>query len=120
MEDLASIEKHRRKTWGEQQADAYIDLLEQVISNIFSNPEIGPECPDIAENYRYLPEERHLIFYRVDDEKIVVLVIPHSSMDIENFLEREYPPYFNKFGSWVWVPTLDKVNSRQRREGTLG
>ena len=89
LEDLTSIEKYTRDNWGEQQADAYIDLLEQAISNLLDNPEIGPERPDIAENCRYLPEESHLIFYRVDDETIVILAIPHSSMDIEKYLARE-------------------------------
>ena len=89
LEDLASIEAHTRQTWGEQQADAYMDLLEQAISNIFSNSGIGPERPDIAAECRYLPVESHLVFYRADGEKVTILAIPHSSMDIENYLARE-------------------------------
>ena len=89
LEDLSAIEKYTRENWGMQQADVYIDLIELAISNILDNPEVGPERPDIAENCRYLPEEKHLIFYRIDDDKIVILAIPHSSMDIEKYLELE-------------------------------
>lgn len=89
LKDLASIEEYTRMNWGEKKADVYIDLLEQAISNILTNPEIGVIRPDIAENSRYLPEQSHLIFYRIAENEIVILAIPHSSMAIDKYLERE-------------------------------
>ncbi|MBL4584572.1 MAG: type II toxin-antitoxin system RelE/ParE family toxin [Pseudomonadales bacterium] len=57
--------------------------------NRLNNPEIGPQRPDIAENCRYLPEQSHLIFYHIDNDSVVILVIPHSSMDIKKHVEQK-------------------------------
>jgi len=86
LDDLASIERYTRQHWGEKQADIYLDLLEQALSGILDNPEIGCERPDVADDCRFSPEQSHLIFYRIAGNKIQVLAIPHSSMDIEKHL----------------------------------
>ena len=89
LQDLASIKEHTRQNWGDQQAEIYIALLEQSFLNIQENPEVGAERPEVIENCRYLPEQSHLIFYRIEDDTAVILGIPHSSMDIERYLERD-------------------------------
>jgi len=86
LDDLASIEEYTRQHWGVQQADVYLDLIEQAISSILDNPKIGRERPDIVENCRYFPEQNHLIFYRLVMDEVLILAIPHSSMDIEGYL----------------------------------
>jgi len=86
LDDLASIERYTRQHWGEKQADMYLDLLEQALAGILDNPEIGPERSDVADDCRYLPEQSHLIFYRIAGNKIQVLAIPHNSMDVEKYL----------------------------------
>jgi len=90
LEDLASIEEYTRNNWGAQQADIYVSLIEQGISNILENPELGKKRPDIAEECRYIPEHEHLIFYRIEDDKIIILAIPHGSMENKNYLHRDH------------------------------
>jgi toxin ParE1/3/4 len=50
---------------------------------------MGPARPDVGDGCRYLPEGKHLIFYRVDDDTVVILAVLHASMDIERHIEPE-------------------------------
>ena len=44
---------------------------------------------DVSDGYRCLPEGKHLIFYRVDNDVVYILGVPHASMDLDKHLERE-------------------------------
>ena len=44
---------------------------------------------DVSDGYRCLPEGKHLIFYRVDNDVVYILGVPHASMDLDKHLEWE-------------------------------
>lgn len=88
-QDLASIEEYTRDNWGDHQADVYLAQVENRILSLLETPYLGTARPDVSDDYRCLPEGKHLIFYRVDGEVVNILGVPHASMDLERHMERE-------------------------------
>lgn len=88
-QDLASIEEYTRKKWGNHQADIYLAQIENRILGLLQTPYLGTARPDVSDGYRCLPEGKHLIFYRVDNDIVYILGVPHASMDLDKHLERE-------------------------------
>lgn len=86
-EDLASIEEYTRDNWGKLQADVYLSQIENRFLSLLERPYLGTARPDVSDGYRCLSEGKHLIFYRVDDDAVNIIGVPHVSMDLERHLE---------------------------------
>jgi toxin ParE1/3/4 len=84
--DLKEIWSYTVKRWSEQQAEKYIYQLEKKFKDLVKTPNLGRSRPDIQKGYRSLPEGKHIIFYRVADDIIEIIGIPHASMDVETHL----------------------------------
>lgn len=87
--DLKDIWLYTAEAWSDEQAEIYVASLEKQFEALADSPYMGAARPDIEQGYRYFPEGKHLIFYRVENETIVILAVPHASMDIERLMERE-------------------------------
>lgn len=87
--DIKDIWLYTAEAWGDEQADKYVALLEKRFAALVESPYIGPARPDIAQGYRYMPAEQHHIFYRINDDCVEILGIPHASMDIERHMVQE-------------------------------
>ena len=78
--DLLSIGAYTVETWGADHAERYLDGLEQCAKVLAANPPLGRPCNWIrAGLYRY-EKGRHVLFYRREEEGILVLRILHQSM----------------------------------------
>jgi len=82
-QQLASIEKYTRERWGINQADRYLAQIENRILALLETPYLGVERPDLVENCRGVPEGKHIILYRIDDNAISILAIPHANMNLD-------------------------------------
>lgn len=80
--DLKEIWQYTIETWGEQQAETYVLQLEKKFRELVNSPFLGRSRPDIHKDYRSLLEGKHLIFYRVTQDIIEIIGIPHASMDV--------------------------------------
>ncbi len=88
--DLKDIWLYTAEAWSDEQADHYLALLEKQFETLATSPYLGAARPDIEKGYRYFPEGKHLIFYRVeDDDRVIILAVPHASMDLDRHLEHE-------------------------------
>lgn len=87
--DLKDIWLYTAETWGDEQAETYVALLEKRFEVLANSPYMGAARPDIEQVCRYLPEGKHLIFYRVEKNTVIILAIPHASMDIERYMKSE-------------------------------
>lgn len=87
--DLKDIWLYTAETWGDDQAEAYIAALEKQFEALTASPFMGPARPDVCKECRYLPEGKHLIFYRVDGDTVVILAVLHASMDIARHVKPE-------------------------------
>ena len=79
--DLASIFRYSREVWGENRAVAYIDELDAGFKRIAERPEIGPGRSELLDGARGRLIAKHLVFYQVSDERVVVLRVLHPAQD---------------------------------------
>jgi toxin ParE1/3/4 len=82
--DLEAIWRYTFSTWGLNQAQKYIGLIEHSLHLLLDNPDLGQARPDIKEGYRSLPVEKHLIFYQIGERYIDIVAIVHVRMDLKN------------------------------------
>lgn len=65
------------------QADAWIDRLDDTLRLLSSQPLMGRARAELAEGLRSRPFERYVIFYLPQSDGIDVVRVLHSARDIE-------------------------------------
>jgi toxin ParE1/3/4 len=78
--DFLDIGKYTLRTWGIAQADRYLAEIEECCPRVGQNPLLGRACGTIQPGLRRIEQGRHVIFYRVVDEGILVSRILHQAM----------------------------------------
>jgi toxin ParE1/3/4 len=84
--DLDEIWDYTAVTWGLDQAEDYIRLLQHAIEAIADDPRKGCSCDDIRLGYGKYLAGSHVIFYRSVDIGIDVVRILHTRMDFKRHL----------------------------------
>jgi toxin ParE1/3/4 len=79
--DLKAIWHYSCKNWGMDKADSYMQELNKGIETLLDNPQIGFSCDYIRNGYRQYTIKKHMIFYKIQSDKIVIIRILHESMD---------------------------------------
>ena len=87
QDDLESIWFYSFQEWGAEQADQYIRMLLARFTWLSDNPQLGKQRTEIKPGYYCFPEGRHLIFYRITQDGIDIIGIPHQSMDIVSLFD---------------------------------
>ena len=88
IQDLAEIEDYTARTWGDDQADAYLDQLEQRFYWLAEHVAAGKSRGEIAQDLSSFPQGRHVIFYRAGNALLEVARVLHQSMDIAHQFDR--------------------------------
>jgi len=88
IQDLAEIEDYTARTWGDGQADEYLDQLEQRFYWLAKHVEAGKSRDEIAQDLASFPQGRHVIFYRASNSLLEIARVLHQSMDIEHQFDR--------------------------------
>jgi len=78
--DLMSIGAYTLETWGAAQAERYLDGLERCAKMLATNPLLGRSCNWIRSGLYRFEKGRHVLFYRREEEGILVSRILHQSM----------------------------------------
>ena len=81
QDDLESIWLYSYHEWGVEQADKYIRSLLSRFIWLSENPQLGKQRAEIKSGYFCFPEGMHLIFYKITQDGIDIIGIPHQSMD---------------------------------------
>ena len=79
--DLRGIWAYSTETWGERQADRYLDSLASTMLRCGDAPERGKRRNDIRPGVWLALAERHVIFYRFDETQVVLQRVLHGAMD---------------------------------------
>ena len=79
--DVENIYRYTYETFGEGQADTYHEALFERFEGLDENPLMGRDYSELRPHLRRLEHRSHSIYYRVDDQGILILRILHSSMD---------------------------------------
>jgi len=80
--DLQAIARYSEKEWGAARKAQYMAAIREKFSLLLLRPAIGAPRNDIAPAYRSHPVGRHLIFYRVQKDSVIILRVLHQRMDV--------------------------------------
>ncbi|MDF2178586.1 type II toxin-antitoxin system RelE/ParE family toxin [Aliiglaciecola sp. CAU 1673] len=81
-EDLRLISTKTIEEWGRSQAQHYVALLHQTLTQITNTPDIGKSRPELFESARSFPAQKHVVYYRKSEDGIEVARILHQRMDV--------------------------------------
>jgi toxin ParE1/3/4 len=83
--DLRSILERSTATWGSEQQDRYLLLLNEAFDRLLHFPEIGRERDDVSPGVRSYRAGEHIIWYRTNHQISVVRVL-HRRMNPSGLL----------------------------------
>ena len=86
LNDLEQIYDFTFEMWGPAQAEHYLAQLRSAAQRLLVHPRSGRVYEMEGQKYRSLRSGRHLIFYRIEADAIVVVRILHDRMDIPSRL----------------------------------
>ena len=82
--DLKDIARYTQKNFGVKQRNIYLSRLDQAFHALYEQPRIGSSCDYIRLGYFQFHVGRHLIFYRMVEQKDIEIVrVLHERMDVE-------------------------------------
>lgn len=79
--DLVEIWRWSYEQFGEAQADVYLDQLGDGLQECSSKPEHGKQRESIRPGYWSKLVNKHVVFYTVMEEHVLIQRILHGSMD---------------------------------------
>jgi toxin ParE1/3/4 len=63
-DDLKAIGRYTQATWGREQRNRYLTMLDDKFHTLAANPMQGRDCSAIRDGYRKYEAGKHIIFYR--------------------------------------------------------
>jgi len=81
--DLEKIYTFTFHRWGLQQAEQYLDELDEGMKLLARQPSLGKPYLFSTTPYKMLHINRHIIFYRIEGSLCVIVRILHDSMEIK-------------------------------------
>jgi len=85
-DDLVDIWRYSFETWGAEQADLYLDVLNEGMAGLAHNPRLGADYSHIRAGYRRLPIRHHIVYYRLQTARIEIVRVLHERMDPDRHL----------------------------------
>jgi len=80
--DLESIFDYTVRLHGLLQAERYQDDLFHAMQTIVSFPKMGTKYNFSSIPYRKFPVRKHLIFYRIEQDSLIIIRVLHEGMDL--------------------------------------
>ncbi len=88
VDDLSAIWNYSIEVWSEIQADKYYYMLLEHCQDLADNKALSKHYPEIGKEISGARAGQHIIFFRkIKPNKIEVLRILHSRMDLKNRLK---------------------------------
>ena len=90
--DYTNIAEWTAEKFGPRQSDAYAALIDKTLDHLAADPFASPSRnrdADLGEGYRtiHLPQKgRHILVYRIEAERVLIVRILHDSMDLARHL----------------------------------
>jgi toxin ParE1/3/4 len=84
--DLIGIWVYSFETWGEAQADRYLDALEDGMRKLAADPKAGDQRDAVRQGYWSVRIEHHVIFYTFTHAEARIRRVLHEAMDVGHHL----------------------------------
>jgi toxin ParE1/3/4 len=78
QQDYDDILLYGLRNWGSDQASRYQERIDRVLNELGTFPEMGERRDELFPGCRFLPVERHVIFYEITTESIEIVRILHE------------------------------------------
>ncbi len=85
-EDLENIFKYGRENFGMERSSRYLDNLKDRIWQLAETPEIAMRREGLLPDARSLLVEKHIIFCRLNRNRVEVIRILHGRQDVGRHL----------------------------------
>lgn len=79
--DLIGIWVYTCDEWGVDQADKYLDELEDGMKQLIRHPSLGADYSHVFPGYRRLQIGHHAVFYKVLESELLMVRVLHEDMD---------------------------------------
>jgi len=79
--DLIAMRQYGLDEFGREIADLYVDDIESVFRLLQDRPHAGQAQPDLGRNMRCFSKRRHRIFYRLEQDTVMIVRVVHHAMD---------------------------------------
>lgn len=86
ISDIGLIWDYTAETWGVDQANRYALDIRATCSDLASGRKTGREVAERDGYFRYFIG-RHVIFFKVRDDGIVIMRVLHQRMDVARYLD---------------------------------
>ena len=84
--DLEDIWLYTAQRWSVAQADRYTDILEDTLERLVFMPQMARERVEFEPPVRIHPSAEHLIVYRIEQDRLVVLRVLGAGQDWQAIL----------------------------------
>jgi toxin ParE1/3/4 len=84
--DLQDIADYTFQTWGSEQEEVYLGSLYRKLQDVSDDPDRWARRDDLFEGCQTVSVGRHVIFFRVGEEVVLVSRILHQAMDFRRHL----------------------------------
>jgi len=78
--DIAAIGRYTRRTWGAEQARRYSQRLTDRLIGLKQRARPGRVRSEVNPVLRSLKSDRHVIYFTLEEEQVLVVRILHESM----------------------------------------
>ena len=78
---LMQIAIYTQTRWGEKQRHIYMKMLDDCFHLLSKTPMRGMVRPDIFHTLRSYPAAKHIVFYIIKSDHIVIVNVLHERMD---------------------------------------
>jgi toxin ParE1/3/4 len=90
--DLELIWDYTCERWNDDQAEAYVRMIQHAIELVADNPLMGRSCDEVRAGYRRHTVGSHTFYYRVGrvgvgGDLVEVVRILHKRMDVDRHLD---------------------------------
>ena len=86
LRDLDNLTDFGLDRWGAVRTRDYVERLRDVFGTIADMPGIGRARAELGHGVRSFPVGSHIVVYRTDAGELIILAIPHQSVDPESHL----------------------------------
>lgn len=83
--DLENIFEYTVYEFNYDQAIKYLDSFDAILENLSANPNLGRLRNEIRNELRSITHSKHVIFYRIIENEIIILRILHGSRDLPRY-----------------------------------
>ena len=86
--DLEAIWLYTTAQWSAEQADQYVDELEQIFNTFAAMPEMARERREFSPPVRIHPHRQHLVIYREASDTVEIIRVLGGAQDWMAVLKR--------------------------------